>query len=185
MKKMKNKNNKRMCVAFFIIEQVYWCSRVTLLSMFVDGSSYMSFPRPFILCIHFFVCFESEMNDLLLGALGHCPFHHCIHYWCDFPSYLIWVDHHSFSYSVFRHHPQFCFWFILFISPLILFLQRPILGLLLSLHHFCTSHYQFNLLHLSPHWHYIHVRFPQVHGSRGFLYMLHFIYEGMSFWLYD
>ena len=145
--KKKDKKKKRRCVVFSIIECICWCSRVTLLSMFVDGSSYMSFPRPFILCIHFFVCFESEMSDLLLWALGHCSFHHCIRYWCDFPSYLIWADHHSFLCSAFHHHPHFRFWFIIFISPLSLFLQQPIPSLLFSLHHSYTSHYQFDFLH--------------------------------------
>ena len=167
----------------------HWAGILMFESHFIEYVCWWEFVCEIFETFHssysFVVYFESEMNDLLLGALGHCPFHHCVHYWCDFPSYLIWVDHHSFSYSVFRHHPQFCFWFILFISPLILFLQRPILGLLLSLHHFCTSHYQFDLLHLSPHWHYIHIRLPPIYGSRDFLYMLHFIHEGMSFWLYD
>ena len=46
-----------MCVAFFIIKQVYWSSRVASLSMFVDGSSYVSFPRLSMLCIHFYCIF--------------------------------------------------------------------------------------------------------------------------------
>ena len=54
---MKMKNNKRMCIVFSIIECVYWCSRVTWLSMFVDESSYVSFPRPSMLCIHFYCLF--------------------------------------------------------------------------------------------------------------------------------
>ena len=93
--------------------------------MSIDGSSYVSFPRPFILRVHFVVCFESEMSGLLLGALGHCPFHHCVRYWRDLLSYLIWADHHLFSYSMLHHHPRFHFWFIIFISPLIPFLQWP------------------------------------------------------------
>ena len=52
-KKWKWKINRRICVLFSIIEHVYWCSRVIWLIMFVDKSSYVSFPRPFILCIHF------------------------------------------------------------------------------------------------------------------------------------
>ena len=47
-------------------------------------------------------------------------------------------------------------------------------------HHHYTYHYQFILLHLSPYRYHIHVRHSQVHGSWGSLYMLHFIYEGMS-----
>ncbi|RVX07611.1 Pol polyprotein [Vitis vinifera] len=46
---------------------------------------------------------------------------------------------------------------------------------------------QFILLHLSPYRYHIHVRHSQVHGSWGSLYMLHFIYEGMSFdhWVFE
>ena len=38
----------------------------------------------------FVVYFVSEMSDLLLGALGHCPFHHYVHSWCGFTPCLIW-----------------------------------------------------------------------------------------------
>ena len=129
----------------------------------------------------FIVYFESEMSDLLLGALGHCPFHHYIHCWCDFTPCLIWVDHYSYLCYLFHHHPRFRFWFIIFTSRLILFLQQPISSLILYSHHHYTYHYQFILLHWSPYRHHIHVRHPQVHGSRDSLYMLHFIYEGMGF----
>ena len=157
-----------------IIEYVYWCSRVTWLSTFVDGSLYVSFP---------IVYFESKMSDLLLGALGHCPFHHYVHSWCDFTPCLIWVDHYSsWCYLFHYHHPCFRFWFIILTSPLILFLQWPISCLILPSYHHYTSHYQFDLLHLSHHWHHIHIRHPQVHGSWDFLYMLHFIHEGMGLW---
>ena len=109
-KKNDEKKNKkrRMCVLFSIIEYVYISVRESLCWIgLVDESSYVSFPRPFILCIHFVVCFESEMSGLLLGALGHCPFHHCVRYWRDLLSYLIWADHHLFSYSMLHHHPRF------------------------------------------------------------------------------
>ena len=115
-----------MCVLFSIIEYVYISVRgVALLDMSIDGSSYVSSSGPFILRIHFVVCFESEMSGLLLGALGHCPFHHCVRYWRDLLSYLIWADHHLFSYSMLHHHPRFHFCFIIFIPPLIPFLQWP------------------------------------------------------------
>ena len=38
------------------------------------------------------------MSDLFLRTPSHCPFHHYIHYWCDFTSCLIWVDHHLSSH---------------------------------------------------------------------------------------
>ena len=34
----------------------------------------------------------------------------------------------------------------------------------------------------SHYWYYIHIRSPQVHDLRAFLYMLHFTHEGMGFW---
>ena len=105
----------------------------------------MSFSRPLILCIQFVVHFESEMSGLLLGALGHCPFHHYVLWWHDFISCLIWADHYSTLCYLLHYHPRFCFQFILFVSPLILFLQWPFSGLVLSLHHSYTSHYQFDL----------------------------------------
>ena len=73
---------------------------------------------------HFFVfasshlLLKSKMGNFLLGALGYCPFHHYIHYWCDFTSYfdLSWSSF-LFICSLFRHHPRHCFWFIHFASP--------------------------------------------------------------------
>ena len=137
-----------MCIVFSIIKCVYWYLRVILSSMFVDGTSYVSFPRPSILCIHFVVYFESEMSDLLLGAQSHCPFHHYIHCWCDFTPCLIWVDHHFSSYIL-------CFAIIPVIAcdsshslhPFVLFLHWPISSLISLLHHSCVSHYQFDSLH--------------------------------------
>ena len=100
----------------------------------------------FVFTLSYF--FESEMSNLLLRTLCHCPFHHYIHYWCDFTPYLIWVDHHFSSYI-------HCFVFILVITcdsshslhPLVLFLHWPIPGLIFPLHHSYASHYQFDLLH--------------------------------------
>ena len=87
----------------------------------------------------FIVYFESERSDLLLGALGHCLFHHYVHCWCDFTSCLIWVDHYSYLCYLFHYHPRFRFRFIIFTSHLILFLQQPISGLILSSRHHYTS----------------------------------------------
>ena len=92
-----------------------------------------------------------------------------------------------FIYSSFRCHFYRRLCFTSSSSRLILSLQQPISGsILISRHHY-TYHYQFVLFHLSPYRHHIHVRHPQVHGSWGSLYMLHFIYEGMSFdhWVFE
>ena len=122
------------------------------------------------------------MNHLLLGTLGRCPFHHYIHYWCDFTLCLIWVDHHFSSYI-------HCFAIILIIAydsshslhPLVLFLHRPIPDLIFSWHHSCISHYPFDFASSSHYWYCFHIGHPQVHGSRHFLYIFHFIYEGIGF----
>ena len=177
-----------MCIVFSIIEHVYWYQMVILLSIFVGESSYVSLPRSFFIYLFVFILshlfFKSEMSDLLLGPLGYYPFHHYIHCWCDFISCLIWVDHHFFFvYSLFRYHPRHYFWFIPFASPscsiLTLTYSRfdislaPFLHILLSVWFASLSHY----------WYFIHIRHPQVHGSWALLYMLHFIYEDMSFLL--
>ena len=67
-------------------------------SMFVIGSSYVSSSRSHVICVASSYLFVREMSDLLLRTPSHCPFHHYIHYWCDFASCLIWVDHHLSSH---------------------------------------------------------------------------------------
>ena len=69
-----------------------------LSSMFVIGSSYVSSLRSHVICIASSYLFVREMRDLLLRTQSHCPFHHYIHYWCDFTSCLIWVDYHLSSH---------------------------------------------------------------------------------------
>ena len=170
-----------MCIVFSSIERVYWYMRVILSSMFLVESSYVSFLRSYFLCVHF--VFESEMSGLLLRALGHCLFHHYINCWCDFTPCLIWVDHHFSSYihifaiilviaydSSHSLHPPCSFLTLIysrFDISLASFLRISLLVWFASL-----SHY----------WYYIHIGHPQVHGSRAFLYMLHFIHESIGFW---
>ena len=69
-----------------------------LSSMFVIGSSYVNSLRSHAICIASSYLFVRDMSDLLLRTSSQCPFHHYIHYWCDFTSCLIWVDHHLSSY---------------------------------------------------------------------------------------
>ena len=68
---------------------------------------------------------EWEMSDILLGALGHCPFYHYIHFLCDFHS---------------------VFWFELIIIPLYVFIVSPSSSLLLSIHplHFSFCFFPYN-----------------------------------------
>ena len=87
-----------MCIVFSIIEYVYRCLGLFLSSMFVIGSSYVSSLGSHVICIALSHLFVREMSDLLLRTPSHCPFHHYIHYWCDFTSWLIWVDHYLSSH---------------------------------------------------------------------------------------
>ena len=135
----------------------------------------------FIFALSFF--FESEMSDLLLGTLSHCPFHHYVHYWCDFTPCLIWVVHHISSYihcfsiilvlacdSAHSLHPR-CFFFLTLTCSRFDISLASFLHISLPIRFASLFHY----------WYYIHIGHPQVHGSQVFLYMLHFIHEGMSF----
>ena len=134
----------------------------------------------FVFTLSYF--FKSEMSDLFLETLCHCHFHHYIHYWCDFHSMfdLSWSPI-FFVYSLFFYHPCHCLWFIPF-TPL------PFSFLTLTYSRFDIFPASFLPISLSvwfassPHyWYYIHIGHPQVHDSRDFLYMLHFIHEGMRF----
>ena len=87
-----------MCIVFSIIEYVYRCLGSFLSSMFVIRGSYVSSLRSHVICIALSYLFVREMSDLLLRTPSHCHFHHYIHYWCDFTSWLIWVDHHHSSH---------------------------------------------------------------------------------------
>ena len=149
--------------------------------MFVIRSSYVSSLRSHVICIASSYLFVREMSDLLLRTPSRCPFHHYIHYWCGFTSCLIWVDHHLSSHI-------HCFAVVFIVacdsSHSLRVLFSPYSDpsqVRCSLRIIITHHYQFILLHSSPYWYHIHVRRPRVHGSWGLLYMLHFIYEGMSF----
>ena len=133
-----------------------------------------------------FMYFESEMSDFLLRALYYCLFHHYIHCWCDFTSCLIWVDHYSSSCYLLCHHPRFAF----YSSPL----SYPCSSLTTTYSYFDTSCASSLHISLSDHFsslsrycYHVHIGHPQGHGSRDFLYMLHFIHEGMGFdhWVFE
>ena len=167
-----------MCIVFSIIRGVYWCLWVTSLSMFIDGSSHVSFPRPFIICIHVSYILRVKWMWPLLGDLCRCPFHHYIHWWCDFTSCWIQADHHLSSCSLLHY---ICSWFIHCVSPLDIFLQWPIfrfVTLFASSLHISLSVW---FSSLPRYYYHIHIGHPRVHGSQDFLYMLHFIHKGMDF----
>ena len=86
-----------------------------------------------------------------------------------------------FVYSLFLYHPHHCLWFIPFTSPPCSFLTLTYSRFDISLVSFLRIPLSVWFASSSHYWYYIHIRHPQVHGSRAFLYMLHFIHEGMSF----
>ena len=108
----------------------HWACILIFEGYFIEYVCWWEFVCELSEILFFFVftlsCILREMSDLLLGALGHCPFHHYIHCWCDFTSCWIWANHHSSLCSSLHHHSHFWFWFIILISPLVIFLQQPI-----------------------------------------------------------
>ena len=167
---------------FFIIECVYQCSRVTLLGTSIDRSSYVSSLGRFILCIHFCHMFWEwdEWPSLRSSGSSSIPSLHSLLTWlpCIFDLsgsslILVFCASSSSSFSLLIHHFHSTFYSFSY--------SDPFSGLILSLHDY-TSHYQFDLFHLSPHRHYVHIRHHWVPGSWDLLYLLHFIHEGMGFW---
>ena len=124
----------------------YWACILIFEGLFIEYVCWWEFACEFSDTLHslysFHLFLKWETSNLLLRDLDHCSFHHYIHWWCDFTPYfdLSWLSF-FFICSLFRHHTHYCFQFIPFVSPLVLFLQQPIPSLLFSLHHSYTSHY--------------------------------------------
>ena len=172
-----------MCIVFSIIECVYWYLRVILSSMFVVESSYVSFLGSYFICIHF-VIFLWEWDEWPSprdsGSLSYLSLYSLL-MWLHSMFDLTWSPF-FFVYSLFRYHLRHCLWFIPFTSPLCSFLTLTYSRFDISLPSFLHISLSVWFASLSYYWHHIHVRHPQVHGSRDLLYMLHFIYEDMGFW---
>ena len=171
-----------MCIVFSIIERVYWYLRVILSSMFVVESSYVSFLRSSFLCIHF-VIFLWEWDEWPSPRDSRSlsfPSLHSLLMWLHSMFDLSWSSL-LFVYSLFRSHLHHCLWFILFASPPCSFPTLTYSRFDISLASFLRISLSVWFASSSHYWYYIHVRHLQVHGSRDFLYMLHFIHEGMSF----
>ena len=87
-----------MCIVFFIIKHVYWYLRVTLSSMFVGESSYVSFLRSSLFCIHF-ITFVFKVRNERPSLKGSRSLSFPSLYWLLMwllLHILIWVYHHSF-----------------------------------------------------------------------------------------
>ena len=110
-----------MCIVFSIIECVYRYLMVILSSMIVGESSYVSFLRPSILCIHF-VIFPWEWDEWpsprSFGLLS-LPSLHSLLMWLNSMFDLSWSSL-FFAYSLFCYYPPHCSWFVPFtFSPMI------------------------------------------------------------------
>ena len=138
-----------MCIVFSIIGRVCWCSRVTISSMFIDGSSYVSFPRPFILCIHFCRMFwerDEWPSPRDSGSLSY-PSLRSLLMWLPSMSDLSWsllpfvlLVSSSFSFLLLIHHPH--------LTSCHFFLPRPCIpNLTLHVHCSYTSRYHIIFLH--------------------------------------
>ena len=108
-----------MCIVFSIIERVYWYLKVTLSSMIVGESSYVSFLGPSLLCIHFVSSFVREWDEwpYLKGSRSlSFPSLHSLLMWLHSMFDLSWSSF-LFICSLFRPHPRHWFWFISFALP--------------------------------------------------------------------
>ena len=172
-----------VCVVFYIIEHVYWYLRVILSSMFVVESSYVSFLRSSFLCIHF-VIFLWEWDEWPSPRDSRSlsfPSLHSLLMWLHSMFNLSWSSL-FFVYSLFQYHPRHSLWFIPFTPSLCSFLTLTYSRFDISLASFLRISLSIWFSSLSHYWYYIHIGHLQVHDSWDFLYMLHFIHEGMGFW---
>ena len=171
-----------MWIVFSIIEYVYWCLGVIIIEYvrYWEFVCELSEIPCYLYCFVISICDRDEWPSPKDSESLSFPSLYSLLMWLHF---MIDLSRSPpfFTYSLFRCRFYRCLWFISFPSHLILSLQQPISGSILTSHHHYTYHYQFILLHLSSYRPHIHVRHPQVHGSWDSLYMLHFIYEGMFF----
>ena len=171
-----------MCIVFSIVGCVYWYLRVTLSSMFVGESSYVSFPRYVFLCIHFVTSFVREWDEWSsprgFGLLS-LPLLHSLLIWLHSTFDLSWSSL-FFIYSLFLYHPHYCFQFIIFVSP-----SCPCL--IVTYSRFATLFASFFFTYLiinSICFIFLLIDNIFTLGTLGpwltsFLYMLHFIHKGM------
>ena len=173
-----------MSIVFSIIECVYWYLRVILSRMFVVESSYESFLGSSFLCIHFVIFLwewdewpsPRDSRSLSFSSL------HSLLMWLHSMFDLSWSSL-FFVYSLFHYHSYHCFWFIPFASPPYSFLTLTYSKFDISLASFLRISLSVWFASSSHYWYYIYIGHPQVHDSRTFLYMLHFIHKGMGFLL--
>ena len=149
----------------------------------VIESSNLSFLRSSFLYIHFVISlreWDEWPSPRDFGSLSF-PSLYSLLMWLHSIFYLSWSSF-SFVYSSFHYHPCHCLWFIPFTSLPYSFLTLTYSRFNFSLASFLRISLLVWFASLSHYWYYIHIRHPRVHGSRAFLYMLHFIHEGMGFW---
>ena len=171
-----------MCIVFSIIECVYWYLRVILSSMFVVESSYVSFLRSYFICIRFVISlweWDEWASPRDSKSLSY-PSLHSLLMWL-YPMFDLSWSPLFFVYSLLRCHLRHCLWFIPFASLLCFFLTLTYSRFDISFTSFLHISLSVWFASSSHYWYYTYIGHLQVHGSWAFLYMLHFIHEGMGF----
>ena len=142
-----------------------------------------AFWDPFFLCIHFVISLwelDEWPSPRYSGSLS-LPSLRLLLMWLHSMFDLSWSSL-FFIYSLFRYHPCHCLWFIPFASPPCSFLTLTYSRFDISFASFLHISLSVWFASSSHYWYYIH-RYPRVHGSWAFLYTLHFIHEGMGFFI--
>ena len=90
--------------------------------------------------------FVREASDISLGFMDHCPIHHYIHFYVNYPHTLMQVDHHSLFYLFALFYLYFYFpislyliWFISFLILHDVWLGFNIHTLFLLIRYVCSS----------------------------------------------
>ena len=150
-----------ICIVFSIVGHVYWYSRVTLSSMIVCESSYVSFPRSSFLCIHFVISlweWDEWPSPRSFGSLSF-PSLHQLSMWLHSMFDLSWSSL-FFIYSLFRYHLCHCLWFIPSASPHCSFLTLTYSRFDISLASFLCISLSVWFASSSHYWYYIHIGHP-------------------------
>ena len=131
-----------MCIVFSIIGYVYWSPGV----IFIEYVHYWEFVCElseiscYLYCFVISICERDEWPSPKDSESLSFPSLYSLLMWLHF-MFDLSRSPRFFTYSLFHCRFYCCLWFISFTSCLILFLQQPISGSILTLHHHYTYHY--------------------------------------------
>ena len=187
LKKIKNENKRKISTCVYVHSILHhWVCILISKGHFIEYACWWEFVCEFSKILFSFIHFVISLWDWdewpspRGSGLLSLPSLHSLLMWLNSMFDLSWSSL-FFVYSLFRYHPRHCFWFILFASPPYSFLTLTYSRFDIFLASFLHISLSVWFASLSHYWYYIHIGHPQVHGSRVFLYMLHFKHEGMGF----